>query len=58
MNHPLSSILNSHGDVIGVALLVALFVGFALERLPPVVLAVAGGVTMMALGFVETKELL
>lgn len=44
--------------MIGLFLLVALFVAFALERFPPVVLAVAGGVSMMALGIVSPAQLL
>ena len=43
---------------IGLALLIILFVGFMLERLPPVVLAAAGGLTMFLFGFLTTDELL
>jgi len=43
---------------IGLALLVAIFATFALERRPPVVIAVIGGGLMMALGFLPPDELL
>nr|WP_283773414.1 SLC13 family permease [Altererythrobacter sp. KTW20L] len=43
---------------IGLALLVATFVAFAMERRPPVVIAVLGGLVMMVLGFLTTGELL
>ena len=56
--HPLAPFLDQYGDVVGLILLVALFVGFAMERFPPVVLAIVAGVTMMALGFLEPGELL
>ncbi|GAB5351643.1 SLC13 family permease [Qipengyuania sp. 483] len=49
------AVYNPH---IGLALLVILFIGFVLERLPPVVLAVTGGLTMFLLGFLSTDELL
>jgi Na+/H+ antiporter NhaD/arsenite permease-like protein len=39
-------------------MLVAVFAAFAMERFPPVVLAVAGGVMMMVLGFLQPGELL
>lgn len=43
---------------IGLALLIILFIGFMLERLPPVVLAAVGGLAMFLLGFLSTDELL
>ena len=43
---------------IGLALLIILFIGFVLERLPPVVLASVGGLAMFLLGFLSTDELL
>ena len=43
---------------IGLAFLIILFVGFMLERLPPVVLASVGGLVMFLLGFLTTDELL
>ncbi|MAW91593.1 MAG: SLC13 family permease [Altererythrobacter sp.] len=50
--------LAAYNPHIGLALLVILFIGFVLERLPPVVLAVTGGLTMFLLGFLSTDELL
>ena len=54
----LHQMIADHGAVIGLVLLIALFVLFATERMSPVVLAVAGGVAMMALGFVSPDQLL
>ena len=55
---PLREMLTAHGDVIGLVLLVILFVAFAMERFPPVVLAVVAGVAMMALGFLSPDDAL
>lgn len=52
----ISAMLNEHGAIIGLALLFVLFVGFAMERFPPVILAVAGGVAMMALGYLSPDQ--
>lgn len=49
--------LATYRPQIGLVLLVALFVAFALERLPPVVLAVTAGLVMLLLGFITTDEL-
>ena len=54
----LDQLRSAHGDLIGLALLVLLFVGFILERYPPVVLSVLGGVAMLALGFLSSDDLL
>ena len=54
----LDQLRSAHGDLIGLALLVLLFVGFILERYPPVVLSVLGGVAMLALGFLSPDDLL
>lgn len=54
----LATVMAEHGDWIGLILLLALFVAFALERLPPVVVAVTGGIAMMLLGFIAPGELL
>jgi di/tricarboxylate transporter len=43
---------------IGLALLVGLFAAFVTERRPPVVIAITGGVLMMAFGFLPPRELL
>lgn len=52
------SFLSDFGAQIGLILLVSIFVAFILERQPPVVVAVVGGLVMVALGFLPTKELL
>ncbi len=44
--------------LIGLALLLMVFLAFALERRPPVVIAVLGGITMMLLGFLPVDEVL
>ncbi|QYU66151.1 hypothetical protein J4558_14220 [Leptolyngbya sp. 15MV] len=43
---------------IGLVMLVVIFVAFMLERRPPVVIAVLGGLAMMVLGFLPVRELL
>lgn len=50
--------LDVYDPQIGLVLLAILFVGFLLERLPPVVLASVGGLAMYLLGFLSTDELL
>lgn len=50
--------LSSFGPYIGLILLLGIFVAFALERRPPVVIAVIGGLLMMAFGFLPPGELL
>ncbi|NJC32876.1 Na+/H+ antiporter NhaD/arsenite permease-like protein [Sphingomonas jejuensis] len=54
----LATLMAEHGDWIGLILLLALFAAFALERLPPVVVAVTGGIAMMLLGFIAPGALL
>ncbi len=54
----LGRFLAPHADLIGLVLLVALFLAFAVERYPPVVVAVIGGVVMLALGFLSPDETL
>lgn len=54
----LQDILSDNGDVVGLVVLVALFIAFAMERYPPVILAVVGGVVMLAFGFLDSSELL
>ena len=46
-----ASILTDFGPQIGLILLVTIFVAFIMERQPPVVIAVVGGLVMVALGF-------
>ncbi|MFV0280280.1 MAG: SLC13 family permease [Rhodoblastus sp.] len=50
--------MTSFGPYIGLILLAGIFVAFALERRPPVVIAVIGGLLMMAFGFLPPGELL
>lgn len=52
------SIAPEFAPYVGLTLLVALFVAFAMERRPPVVIAVLGAIMMMALGFLSTGEML
>ncbi len=52
------SFVSSFGPYIGLILLIAIFVAFALERRPPVVFSVIGGLLMMAFGFLPPGELL
>lgn len=52
------SFIDSHSAVIGLALLVGIFVAFFLERRPPVTIAVAGAVIVLALGFVDPDKIL
>ena len=58
MQSALVTFLASYGPYIGLILLIGIFVAFALERQPPVVIAVVGGLLMMALGFLPPGELL
>ena len=52
------AILSDYSAQIGLALLVLTFVAFAMERRPPVVIAVAAGAIMLALGYLPPKEML
>lgn len=52
------SFVTSFGPYVGLILLIAVFVAFALERRPPVVIAVIGGLLMMGFGFLTPRELL
>ena len=58
MQSVLVTSIASYGPYIGLILLIGIFVAFALERQPPVVIAVVGGLLMMALGFLPPGELL
>lgn len=58
MQSTFDSFVASFGPYIGLILLIGIFVAFALERRPPVVIAVIGGLLMMALGFLPPGELL
>ena len=50
--------LQDYSAEIGLVLLVGLFAAFALERRPPVVVAVFGAAAMMLLGYLPTSEML
>ncbi|RKF19174.1 SLC13 family permease [Altericroceibacterium spongiae] len=43
---------------IGFILLIGLFVAFAMERRPPAVVAIVGGLTMLVFGYISSQELL
>lgn len=52
------SIPPEYAPWVGLGLLVTIFVAFAMERRPPVVIAILGAIIMMALGFLTTSEML
>lgn len=52
------SIAPEYAPYVGLSLLVMIFVAFAMERRPPVVIAVLGAIVMMGLGFLTTSEML
>ena len=53
-----SQSVSAYDAYIGLLLLVTLFIAFVVERRPPVVVALAGGVLMLVLGFIDRTELL
>lgn len=54
----LEAVIMAYGPYIGLVLLAGLFVAFALERRPPVVIAALGGLVMLVVGFLSPRELL
>lgn len=54
----ISTFVTSYSAPIGLGLLLLVFLAFALERRPPVVIAVLGGIVMMLLGFLPVDEAL
>lgn len=58
MKSAIEALVQPLGPYIGLLLLIGIFVAFALERRPPVVIAVVGGLLMMGLGFLPPAELL
>lgn len=52
------SIAPEYAPYVGLSLLVMIFIAFAMERRPPVVIAVLGAIVMMGLGFLTTTEML
>lgn len=47
-----------YAPLVGLSVLVIIFVAFAMERRPPVVVAILGAIAMMSLGFLSTGEML
>lgn len=58
MLQPVQSLISEFSALIGLVTLVIVFVAFALERRPPVVIAVLAGIAMMLLGFLPVGEAL
>lgn len=54
----LTVFLSAHSAAIGLVLLIGLLVAFAMERRPPVVIAAAGAIVMLVLGYVTSQDLL
>lgn len=50
--------LAAHADAIGLVLVVGLLVAFALERLPPSVVAVGGVALFLLLGYIDSRAAL
>ncbi len=50
--------LTEYSALIGLALLISLFVAFAMERRPPVVVAIMGAAAMMVLGYLPSEQML
>ncbi|WP_271078891.1 SLC13 family permease [Aurantiacibacter sp. MUD61] len=53
-----TDILSEYSAYIGLGLLIALFVAFAMERRPPVVISIIGAGAMVLLGFLPRDEML
>ena len=58
MTQSLAQFADAHSAVIGLILLVALLVAFAMERRPPVVIATAGAVAMLVMGYASPDDIL
>lgn len=52
------AILSDYSAQIGLLLLLATFLAFIMERLPPVVIAIVSAVAILALGYLSPKEML
>jgi len=50
--------LTEYSALIGLALLVGLFISFAMERRPPVVVAIMGAAAMLLLGYLPVAEMM
>ncbi len=53
-----ASALGAYSPLVGLALLLLLLLAFVRERMPPVVIACAGAVVMLVLGFLDNTEML
>ena len=53
-----AAFFDTHSAVIGLVLLVLLFAAFMLERRPPAVIAIAGSIAMLLLGYLPVDDLL
>ncbi|EAU40060.1 Probable sodium/sulphate symporter [Fulvimarina pelagi HTCC2506] len=53
----MSAFLADYSAYIGIAIVVVVFIGFAFERYPPEVIAVAGAVSFLILGYLDADEL-
>lgn len=58
MIETLQNFIGTYSATIGMILLIVLFLAFALERRPPVVIAVVGGIAMLLLGYLPTEQLM
>ncbi len=54
----LKDFVANYSAFIGLGVLIAVFIAFALERRPPVVIAIIGGLAMMMLGFLPVDQAL
>ena len=53
----MADFLTDYSAYVGLAIIVAVFVGFAVERFPPEVIALAGAVSFMVLGYMNSAEI-
>ena len=53
----MADFLTGYSAYVGLAIIVAVFVGFAVERFPPEVIALAGAVSFMVLGYMNSAEI-
>ncbi|MER0239337.1 SLC13 family permease [Fulvimarina sp. MAC8] len=53
----MTAFLADYSAYIGIAIVIIVFIGFAIERYPPEVVAVAGAVTFLVLGYLDANEI-
>ncbi|RFC65548.1 SLC13 family permease [Fulvimarina endophytica] len=53
----MTDFLTDYSAYIGLAIVLFVFIGFALERYPPEVIAVAGAVSFLVLGYLDAEDL-